>query len=273
MTGYKSGGFNARSTITDEGEEFKPYDEETLLAYELGLKSQWLDRRLRANFAIYQNEYDDKQVSQQAQRLRPWETTIINAANATINGFEMDLAAEVIEGLVLTTAYSFSKTKYDEVIDKAGDYGMPGADVSDNWENTFNPEHSITVSAEYRHDISIGEMAYLLSYDWRDEQYTTSAQYVVNPANPVPNPIDPVTPNLIPGNNKGSLIDDYGIVNARVSLSKVDMGSGMQAGIALWIKNVLDEEYVAYQIDGLTEGTLGTFGEPRTLGADFTVQF
>lgn len=250
MTGYKSGGFNARAEApTTANGNFVPYDEENLVGYELGLKSQWFDRRLRANVAIYQNDYQDMHVSQIPLDTKPWETEIINAADATINGFELDLAAQISDGFVMTAAYAFTKSDFNKVID------LSGVDVSDNWEATFSPENAVTLTAEYRHDISAGEMAYLIAYDWRDEQYTTSDQ------------------SNSSADNEGHTIDDFGITNARVSLQKIDMGSGMEGSLSLWVKNLLDEEYVSYQFAGFTQGTLATFGDPRTLGADFTVQF
>ncbi len=47
-TGYKAGGFNTRPVTSAQATTFNP---ETLTAYEVGLKSQWFDRRLRANLA------------------------------------------------------------------------------------------------------------------------------------------------------------------------------------------------------------------------------
>ena len=246
MTGYKSGGFNARALAptTPDG-DFIPYDEENLTGYELGLKSQWLDRRLRTNVAIYQNNYQDMQVSQVPNPTRPWESRIINAGESVITGLELDIAAQITDGFVMTLAYAYTQSDFDEVLD------VNGVDVSDDWEATFSPENATTITAEYRHEISAGEMAYLLAYDWRDEHYSTSLQTAANSYE----------------------IKAYGVTNARISLQKIDMGSDMQGSISVWAKNLLDEEYVSYQFGGFTQGALGTFGEPRTIGADFTVQF
>jgi iron complex outermembrane recepter protein len=57
-TGYKGGGFNA-------GNAARPnYEPETVTAFELGLKSEMLDGRLRANFSIFNNDYKNMQLSQ-----------------------------------------------------------------------------------------------------------------------------------------------------------------------------------------------------------------
>ncbi|MCG8639979.1 MAG: TonB-dependent receptor [Desulfobacterales bacterium] len=59
---------------------FQSYDSETLWNYELGLKSQLLDRRLQINTAVYYMDISDKQVQ---TALSPCvKTTLINS-NAT----------------------------------------------------------------------------------------------------------------------------------------------------------------------------------------------
>ena len=57
--GYRSGGFNGRSSTPDQvATAFEP---ETLNAYELGLKSLLWDRRLQLNVAAFLSDYEDLQ--------------------------------------------------------------------------------------------------------------------------------------------------------------------------------------------------------------------
>lgn len=49
-TGYKAGGSSEGSAPGMFGETFDP---EEVITYELGLKSEWLDRSLRANIALF----------------------------------------------------------------------------------------------------------------------------------------------------------------------------------------------------------------------------
>jgi iron complex outermembrane receptor protein len=58
-TGYKSGGFNPRPLTRTQVTTFGP---EKLQAYEIGLKSEWFDRRLRANVAAFRSTYRDLQL-------------------------------------------------------------------------------------------------------------------------------------------------------------------------------------------------------------------
>ena len=58
---YKAGGFNARQTSPAVSLNFSP---EKATAYEIGLKSEWLDHKLRANAAAFYTDYQNLQVNQ-----------------------------------------------------------------------------------------------------------------------------------------------------------------------------------------------------------------
>ena len=59
-TGYKGGGVSPRPYFPSQA---IPYSPETLTAYEAGVKSQWLDRRLSLNLAGFINKYKDFQAT------------------------------------------------------------------------------------------------------------------------------------------------------------------------------------------------------------------
>lgn len=59
--GYRSGGYDGQ---TNSPTGFTvPYESETLEAYEIGLKSRWLDNRLQLNAAAFFSDYQDLQVT------------------------------------------------------------------------------------------------------------------------------------------------------------------------------------------------------------------
>jgi iron complex outermembrane receptor protein len=60
-SGYKMGGFGAPAAAS--WDSLASYDEEEVIAYELGVKSTLANGALQLNAAIYQYDYDDKQVS------------------------------------------------------------------------------------------------------------------------------------------------------------------------------------------------------------------
>ena len=79
-TGYKGGGFNA-------GNAARPsYEPETVTAFEVGVKSEMLQRKLRANFSVFYNRYKDMQLSQRISGSSA--TANVNAKTA---GAELEL--------------------------------------------------------------------------------------------------------------------------------------------------------------------------------------
>jgi iron complex outermembrane recepter protein len=86
-TGYRPGGVNRvfDSTINAV---FPPYKADFLTNWELGWKTQWDDRRLRWNSALFLENWDNFQFLY----LGPNSVTVVqNAASAQIKGFETEL--------------------------------------------------------------------------------------------------------------------------------------------------------------------------------------
>jgi iron complex outermembrane recepter protein len=78
--GFKSGGFNIGSY------QNTPFNPEKIWAYEMGVRSDLLDRRLRLNMSAFYYDYSDLQV----QDTENQNIVIRNAANAVIKGIELE---------------------------------------------------------------------------------------------------------------------------------------------------------------------------------------
>jgi iron complex outermembrane receptor protein len=105
--GFKSGVYNI-STITN----VLATQPETVDAYEGGLKSQWLDRRLTLDAAVYYNKYNNLQVAV----TEPGTNTQIseNAAKATTSGIEVEGTLRPTDRILLRAGTSiFFEAKYD----------------------------------------------------------------------------------------------------------------------------------------------------------------
>lgn len=106
---FRSGGFNGRNGSPTRSAG--PFDEETVDAFELGSKWEFLDGAARLNMALYRNEYDDLQRTVLgANNLQ----TIDNAAAATISGAELDFAWSATEQLTFYGGFSYVDANYDE---------------------------------------------------------------------------------------------------------------------------------------------------------------
>lgn len=82
--GFKSGGFNQLRVAAGTPSEF---GDESSLTYELGAKTQWLDRQITANLTLYFTDYDDFQ----SQSFDGSSITVRNAGRLFSYGFESDV--------------------------------------------------------------------------------------------------------------------------------------------------------------------------------------
>jgi len=117
--GFKSGGFNsvddqdpnflADGTIqrTVPGLGFE-YDDETASSFEIGGKHVLLDGAMNLNWAYFNSEYEDQQVS----TFVGLGFVVANAASSEIQGVEMDLAWQATDNLRLGAAVAFLDGKY-----------------------------------------------------------------------------------------------------------------------------------------------------------------
>ncbi len=102
--GFRPGGANRAKDPTTH-EFVQPYQPEYLVNYELGWKTQWANRHVRWNGALFRENWNDFQFSY----LVPPNslTAIANAGKARIDGLESDVEWAVQGGLNLTANMTF----------------------------------------------------------------------------------------------------------------------------------------------------------------------
>jgi iron complex outermembrane receptor protein len=132
--GFKSGGFFGGLATT--AEEMEPYDNEQLDAFEVGVKSQLFDRRLRLNASAFYYDYQDQQVF--AQVLRNGLTVLVldNAANSEVYGAEVEATARVTENFTVEAGLSLLKAEYGEYVTLTDDFS--GNTLPQSPKVTFN---------------------------------------------------------------------------------------------------------------------------------------
>jgi iron complex outermembrane receptor protein len=238
-TGYRSGGFNTRSTKEGFAAGF---DEENVLSYELGLKSQLFDNRVRINGAIYYNDYDDLQVSQ----VRPGIvfTDILNAGKATTKGAEVEITAYLTDRLSTQMFYAYIDAKFDEYLDN-------GVDLSDINTVPYAPRNAGKLAFNY--DLAYTRHGnYSIQFDYQHQTKTYSG----------PRPAD--------------FNRSYDLFNARLQLDEITFGdSKMRVGV--WGKNITDKEYTTLTTNfgspGTTSSVASVYGMPRTYGIDVVFDY
>ena len=102
-TGFKSGGFNSISLQPS-------FDEETITSYEVGVKSTLADRKVTLNASVFHYEYDDLQVAV----LFPDRSSVENAAQATVNGAELDVRFRPTSRFSLELGVSVLDDEFDD---------------------------------------------------------------------------------------------------------------------------------------------------------------
>jgi iron complex outermembrane receptor protein len=112
--GYRSGGFNGR--VDEVLSATQPYNPEFVDNYELGFKTEWMNRRLRFNGAVFFMDYTDKQEEIGLRSSGPTgqRISVFNAATATMKGVELELQAQATENLSLRANLGYLDSKYDE---------------------------------------------------------------------------------------------------------------------------------------------------------------
>jgi iron complex outermembrane receptor protein len=169
--GFKSGGFFGRITQIDD---IPSYDPETVDSYEVGIKSEWWDGRLRVNGAIFSSDYSDKQ----EEIIIPndqgsVDTIVLNASDATLKGAEMEVTAVLYEGLTLSSQVGYLDAEFDEfLVDDV--LGVPGVtDDASDLDMRNAPKWTFGANLNYVHTLfGHSAMAYNVNYRWRDDYHT-----------------------------------------------------------------------------------------------------
>ena len=108
--GFKSGGFNLRYVVPREA--VLPFDPESVDSVEIGFKFEGLDRRLRLNGAGFYTDYTGIQVTVFEGLGAP---VTLNAGDAEIWGFEVELAALPLPNLQLQLSLGYTDAEYTEI--------------------------------------------------------------------------------------------------------------------------------------------------------------
>ncbi|HKT75098.1 MAG TPA: TonB-dependent receptor [Sphingobium sp.] len=245
-SGYKAGGFNARSINSG----FEP---ESLTSYEAGIKSDWLDRRLRVNLTGFYATHADLQLQQFQAGTSGASSITVNAGKARYWGIEAEVTAKPVDAITIGANLGYTNRKYKQflILDPTTNQIV---DVKDSARFLVGATTTISAYAQWDvADLSFGKLSIRGDYDYRTKIYYHPTT-VGTPYN-----------DLIAGAPRH-------LVNGRISLTDIDL-HGAKAELALWGKNIFNEKYRLYGIDFGALGYAGnTYGEPTTYGVDFRIK-
>ena len=161
--GYKSGGFNFRYVVPRA--DPLAFDPETLESFEVGVKWQGLDDRLRLNAAGFISEYGDVQIQLFETGGGPLTQ---NAGVADIIGVEVEVTAVPHERLLINAGFGYIDAEYDEL-------NLPTTNVAQaiNLDTKLpnTPETTVNISADYTHPLAWGSLVVRGDYRYTDDLY------------------------------------------------------------------------------------------------------
>jgi iron complex outermembrane receptor protein len=227
--GFKSGGYN----LTAADAEFEP---EEVVSYELGAKSQSADKQFSYNTAIFYSDYQDLQVQ---NFIVPGQITITNAADASIQGFELETQWLPTYDWMFSFNYTYLDADYKSYVLTTGD--ASGHDM------VASPEQKINLATQYYYDIPSGTFSYRLEYSWTDMQYFTAP------------------------NQEVSMQDSYALVNARIAFESADEVWEAQ----VYGENLTNEAYStsSREFPAAVTGITKDINPPRTFGVRLVRNF
>ena len=274
--GFRSGGFNSigsEATVNGAFGSFDTapqnlkddYDKEVTDTFELGMKSEWLDNRLRFNAAAFYTEIDDYQFFNFFAGPFGLLRVVNNIDEVEIYGAEFDFAWAVHDYVTLSGGYGKTDT---EIKDNKNRPYTEGNDLP------YAPEGSGALSLDFKMPI-FGELELLTRLDY---EYVGETWFHTVQNNDTQNAFTDLTNYPGAENDPGfgfgtsnydtAKRDDYWKMNLRAGIA------GENWSIMAWSQNVTDEDYLEEVIPAPEFG--GSFihnTAGRVSGVDFTYSF
>ncbi|NIB40541.1 TonB-dependent receptor [Pseudomaricurvus alkylphenolicus] len=261
-TGFKSGGFNGALALTHT--QLQPYGKEQLTSYELGIKSTLLEGAMQLNAAAFIYDYEDK------QELTGFVSPVggvfgfDNVPESEVQGFELEMAWAITEGLRWDLGIAFLDTEIEEwdIPCPAGLLGAPVAlPVECPRESVFGDVIMYDASGVGLNNSPEWQVSSTLSYTWA---LTNTLNMMIGVD--VSYRDDNIGSQAAPDSSDKDVafsgyVPDYTIANARIGLSDSE---GVWSA-TLWGRNITDEYYWNFTSSGNGVNTRG-HGMPTTYG-------
>lgn len=169
--GFKSGGFSGRIAVpTDIG----PYNPEYVNAYEVGVKSDWFEHRLRINADAFLNDYQNQQLTTFYYVGKNESSTILNAGQSQTQGVELELHGRPINGLTINASGAYLYARYVKFTEN----NLAGQPVSvAGYPLQYSPRWNASISADYSFGLLSGTASLDGQYSFTSPQFTSITDY------------------------------------------------------------------------------------------------
>jgi len=242
-TGFKGGGINPRPFFPAQA---LPHNPETLKAYEIGFKSDFLERKVRLNVSGFINKYKDILVSVSSCPLTGAPAAPcalpLNAGTADVKGAEAELTLHPVRALSIDASLAYLNFKYTSISALAASAGIGLED-----KGVYVSPWQWNIGAQYQIDLGkAGTLTPRIDVNHEDA-FNRNA-----------NNVDATTGGV----DIFGLVAGRTLANARLSYRTAD-GDWELAGE---VRNLTNKLYYTDLFDnrGSTNSIQGSPGEPRT---------
>ncbi|MDE0743977.1 MAG: TonB-dependent receptor [Woeseiaceae bacterium] len=210
--GFRIGGVNSpRAAKT--GEVGETFDADYMDNYEIGLKSNWQDNRLRVNAQYFIMKWSDMQIAHWGGVGPWWVGGTVNAETAESAGLEIDIEYQIAENIHLKGSAIFTDAKFTK------EYVSPAGSVYRNdmiMPNSPDRKGYFGISYD-KPDVAGGDLWVYYGFSFQSESW-----------NRLGNIIDNDTNGISPSHN-----------NSNFSIGLDNLSNGWN--ISLYIDNVFDD--------------------------------
>jgi iron complex outermembrane recepter protein len=249
--GYKAGNFPSLAAALYTA--LKPVTQESVTAYEGGIKTQLFDRMLTLDSAVFYYDYKNKQVlGKLSDPIFGALEALVNVPKSRIYGAEADVTAQPLHGLTLSANVTYLNSKIQEYTG-VNYLGQPNFNSAGD-PLPFTPEWSTSLNVDYRLSTTKGTPFIGFSVSERSEQDAAiSAQRLDYFSEP--------NVYLRPGVGCVYCVAGYATTDARLGYESQDA----RWKVTLWGKNIFNKYYwtnviAAYDDSARIAGMPATYG-------------
>jgi iron complex outermembrane receptor protein len=237
--GFGAGGINVNPVLG-----VVPYGPEELSNYEIGMRSDWWQNRVRVNVTAFDSSWEGIQLSQAPPDpnnpgLSIPNPIIVNAAEADASGLEVETLWSIGDAWRVDAAFALLDTAYTN----PGD----ATQIALNTPFAYAPERSYSIGAQ--HTVSLpnaGRLVSRVDYGWMDD-YQRSREIRFQ-----------------------STQEAFGLVSARISYEPPTQNWRA----SLFGTNLRNEKYLnSGMVSGAFSVDAATVGRPREVGASLQIFF
>jgi iron complex outermembrane receptor protein len=249
-TGFKSGAFQEQPTNATLARS--PTAPEKTTNYEAGIKSSWLDSRLRANVSVFKMDYEDFQtvkVVPDATQGPAGTRVTIDSADAEIKGVETEFAINPVDWFDASIRYTWLDPKFTRFIQTSA-FLADGSPVFTNGAGnrlSRTPEHAVVADIGFQtpDDADWGWVRFAITADYQSDVFE----------------------------NNINAFDEYRVPRTLWN-SSLTYNINDDLSVQVWARNLTDEVYRTWQTaSGSAHYHFVQYGSPRQVGVTFNASF